>query len=337
MASNAFVVSGEHTDTGMPILENDPHLANQIPCQHMLASLKFNDGRVVSGSMIPGWPSIMIGRSNHLVWGFTASRADTSDMWQETLSEDGTEYLVDGEWRKLEITETVIKTFMGEDVILPVKRTHRGNLISFETLKTNSALLFGGKVPEIPDNGKFYSFAWQGQFIGEDSLGLSKAIFESKDLHEFFDKLDNQPLGQSYKGAGQNTLLADDSGNIGYRMLTTMPERKDKTPFIGNRILDGTTSKHDWTGEVVPMKEMPKLMNPKSGYITSANGRQTSDHALTDYGSTINTHARQRKIDRVLKKKTESGEKFTYQDALDLMHDVSIPDGGFHRQVRLLK
>ena len=162
MASNAYVVSGEHTDTGMPILENDPHLANQLPCQHMLASLKFNDGRVLGGSMIPGWPTVLVGRSNHLAWGFTAARADSSDIWEETLSEDGTEYLVDGEWRKLEISEQVIKTFMGEDKILPVKRTHRGNLITFETLKMNSALLFGSRVPEIPDNGKSYSFAWQG-------------------------------------------------------------------------------------------------------------------------------------------------------------------------------
>jgi len=46
--------------------------------------------------------------------------------------------------------------------------------------------------------------------------------------------------------------MADDSGNIGYRMITTFPERKDKTPFIGNRVLDGTTSAHDWTGKVVP-------------------------------------------------------------------------------------
>ena len=59
----------------------------------------------------------MVGRSDHLTWGFTASRADTSDLWEETLSEDGTEYLVDGEWRKLEISETVIKTFLGEDVV----------------------------------------------------------------------------------------------------------------------------------------------------------------------------------------------------------------------------
>ena len=201
---------------------------------------------------------------------------------------------------------------MGDDLILPVKRTHRGNLISFETLKTSSALLFGSRLPKTPDNGKFYSFAWQGQFIGEDSMGLTKAIFESKDLHEFFDKFDNQPLGQSYKGVGQNTVLADDSGNIGFRMLTTMPERKDKTPFIGNRILDGTTSKHDWTGEVVPMKDMPKVLNPKSGYINSANGRQTSDHALKDYGSTINIPMRHYKIDQVLKERLDSGEKFTY-------------------------
>ena len=160
MASNAFVIAGEHTETGMPILESDPHLANQLPSQHMLTHFEFNDGRILSGSMIPGWPTVIQGKTNHLTWGFTASRVDSSDLWQETLNEDGTEYLVDGEWRKLEISEQVVKVFLGSDVTVPVKKTHRGVLISFETLKKNSALLFGGKVPDVPDNGKFYSFAW---------------------------------------------------------------------------------------------------------------------------------------------------------------------------------
>ena len=67
--------------------------------------------------------------------------------------------------------------------------------------------------------------------------------------------------------------MADTSGNIGYRLITTMPERKNKTPFIGSRVLDGTTSQFDWTGEIVPQKDLPRSLNPKRGYITSANGR----------------------------------------------------------------
>ena len=52
-----------------------------------------------------------------------------------------------------------------------------------------------------------------------------------------------------------------------------MPERKDKTPFVGNRILDGTTSKFDWTGRTLPLKDMPKSLNPEKGYLVTANNR----------------------------------------------------------------
>jgi len=168
----------------------------------MLTSQEWSDGRVLSGSTIPGWPTVLIGKSNHITWGFTAARADSSDLWEETLNEDGTKYYVDGEWRDLEISETVIKTMFGSDKVVPVRKTHRGTLISFETLKANSALLFGTRVPEVPDNGKFYSFAWQGQFIGEDSWGLVKAFQDSKDLVEVFDRFDNSPLGERYHGVG---------------------------------------------------------------------------------------------------------------------------------------
>lgn len=68
-------------------------------------------------------------------------------------------------------------------------------------------------------------------------------------------------------------LLADTSGNIGYRLLMTIPERKDKTPFISNRVLDGTTTTWDWTGKIIPQRDLPRSINPKKGYIVTANGR----------------------------------------------------------------
>lgn len=49
-----------------------------------------------------------------------------------------------------------------------------------------------------------------------------------------------------YRSINMNLVVADNSGDIGYMMLVPFPNRKDKTPFIGNRVLDGTTSAHDW-------------------------------------------------------------------------------------------
>lgn len=160
MASNAFVIHGDHTDTGMPIFENDPHLANQLPSQFILQHMRLPDGRAFHGAATPGFPFVLSGRTPNIAFGVTASRVDTSDLWEETLNEDGTKYLVDGEWRDLEISEKIIKVKFGEDRVLPVRKTHRGVLVSFELLKNNCALLFGGKAPDVPLVDKYYSFAW---------------------------------------------------------------------------------------------------------------------------------------------------------------------------------
>ena len=53
-------------------------------------------------------------------------------------------------------------------------------------------------------------------------------------------------------------ILADKVGNIGFITLSTLPIRKDETPYIGTRVLDGRTSEHDWVpNKVVPMGDLP--------------------------------------------------------------------------------
>jgi len=108
-ASNNWVVHGDHTETGMPLFASDPHLSNGLPTHWLLYNLRFPDGRIVSGAQLAGVPGIGIGRSNNIAWGCTTSRVDTADLWQEKLSEDGTKYNVDGEWRKLDVIQEVIK------------------------------------------------------------------------------------------------------------------------------------------------------------------------------------------------------------------------------------
>ena len=67
-----------------------------------------------------------------------------------------------------------------------------------------------------------------------------------KDLMAKFNDLG----GNGYRSVPMNLVMADNSGDIGYIMLVSFPNRKDKTPFIGNRVLDGTTSAFDWEGLV---------------------------------------------------------------------------------------
>lgn len=66
--------------------------------------------------------------------------------------------------------------------------------------------------------------------------------------------------------------MADNEGNIGYLLINDMPERKSNKPYVGCKVIDGTTSKNDWIGYKKP-RNMPRVVNPKKGYIVTANNR----------------------------------------------------------------
>ncbi len=86
-------------------------------------------------------------------------------------------------------------------------------------------------------------------------------VYKAKDIPELFKFLDGE-FGDQYKGLGKNAIFADTKGNIGYKLIMSIPERVDKTPFIGSRVLDGTTTRFDWTGRVIDLKDLPYSINP---------------------------------------------------------------------------
>ena len=81
MASDNWVIHGDHTETGMPLFANDPQLANTLPSAWLLYHLEGPDGRILSGGQLPGAFGIGIGRTKDIVWGCTTSRVDTADLW----------------------------------------------------------------------------------------------------------------------------------------------------------------------------------------------------------------------------------------------------------------
>ena len=68
-------------------------------------------------------------------------------------------------------------------------------------------------------------------------------------------------LEDGYRGIPANFVMADDSGDIGYVMLMAFPNRRDKTPYIGNRVLNGEVTDYDWDG-LVPGSKLPQSYNP---------------------------------------------------------------------------
>ena len=75
-------------------------------------------------------------------------------------------------------------------------------------------------------------------------------------------------------GYCSNVIFVDFKGNIGYQLFASVPIRQDKTPYIGQRVLDGTTSDFDWDwGNTTRFKDLPRSKNPQRGYIINSNNR----------------------------------------------------------------
>ena len=66
--------------------------------------------------------------------------------------------------------------------------------------------------------------------------------------------------------------MAYRNGDIAYFLATNSAIRKHNKPYTGCKVLDGTTSENDWVGYIKP-EDLPRIVNPKKGYIVTANNR----------------------------------------------------------------
>ncbi|MEN8197837.1 MAG: penicillin acylase family protein, partial [Pseudomonadota bacterium] len=83
-ASNAWVLAGERSATGAPILANDPHLGFTAPNTWYLARIETPELTVI-GATAPGVPFAILGHNGHVAWGMTSTGGDTQDLFVETV------------------------------------------------------------------------------------------------------------------------------------------------------------------------------------------------------------------------------------------------------------
>jgi penicillin amidase len=290
--SNNWVVSGEHTTTGKPLLSNDMHLPHEVPSvwyeSHLTAP-----GLDVAGVTLAGVPFIVVGHNQRIGWGFTNLDPATYDLYIENLN-DKDEYQTPSGWQNLQHRREVINVRNKQKIVIDVPLTRHGPIIS-------------------------------DVFPGENrKLALRWTLYEPGIISLPFLDVDRAQNWDDFKRAisrfgfsSQNAVYADVDGHIGYLATGKIPTRAIASAGVP---VSGVDDVHEWIG-FIPFDQMPSVFDPPTGIIATANGRVTVDNYPYQVALEWVFGARTQRIYEVL----ESGKKFGTADMLALQTDVASP------------
>jgi penicillin amidase len=309
--SNNWVVSGQHTVSGKPLLSNDMHLNHQMPNLWFEAHLKIHDGTSnetkaapnsaittgnfdVAGVTLPGIPFVIVGHNQRIGWGFTNVGPTVEDDYIEEFNAQG-QYKTPGGWRDAQHRQETIHVKGKPDVTFDVVTTRHGPIIN-DLLPTEL----------IPGDTRKIALRWTLQ----DGEGQ---VFFDVDSAQYWDEF--RKAFSTFGAPGQNVMYGDVDGHIGYQATGRVPIRASGD---GSLPVSGSDDAHEWKGWI-PFDQMPHVYDPPGGILATANGRITPEGYKYSISTDWDAPWRTDRIYRVL----ESGKKFAPADMLALQMDVS--------------
>ena len=256
LGSNNWVVSGARSASGKPLLANDPHLGLSAPPVWYFAHIDAPGMRVI-GATLPGVPGVILGRNERIAWGFTNTGPDVQDLYLEKLDNSGGYVSPDGS-RPFQVVDEVIRVKGAEAERLRVRISRHGPVIS-DVLRA--------ALDETP-RGYVMAFAWTG--LAEDDRTVQAALkfARARDWDGFLAG------ARDINAPQQNVVYADVDGNIGFVAAGRVPRRKPANDLQGMAPAPGWLDKYDWDG-YLPFEQLPRLFNPASGSVVTANHRIT--------------------------------------------------------------
>ena len=317
IGSNSWVVSGEHTASGKPLLANDPHLGISAPgiwaqvglrCATVDEACPYD----VSGFSFAGFPGVVIGHNADLAWGLTTMGADVTDFFLERVDGDAT---VRGDDRAPITTRTeVIEVNGGDDVTIEVRQSVHGPIVS-GVLDVDAV----GDAPtpdEVSGRGYEVALAWTALAPGHTADAIL-AMDVAKDAS------DVARVGRLLDVPSQNIVFATTDGHIGYQAPGRIPVRqqvKGAVPSDGTWPRPGWDPAYDWQGYVDP-EQMPRALDPVEGFVVAANQAVTPQGVGPVLGRDFDYGYRAQRVRTVLTTAISRGEKIDVADASTLQTD----------------
>ncbi|MGE0658908.1 MAG: penicillin acylase family protein [Reyranellaceae bacterium] len=255
MASNEWVLAGNQTQTGLPLLANDPHLGFDAPATWYLARL-VGPGFDIRGATSPGSAGVVLGHNTRIGWGFTTTNLDSQDLFVEKIDPTNPDrYVTPDGVTPFKIRDEIIRIRNGGEVKLRVRETRHGPVVS--------DLLAGVPGPAIVEPGHVLALQAVALDAADTSVEALSKVNLAQDWQQFQDAL------RLYVGPMQNIVYADTSGNIGFTSPGRIPLRRNGD---GSLPAPGWNGEYDWTG-IVPFDQLPRAFNPPAGRLVNANAQ----------------------------------------------------------------
>ncbi len=257
IGSNNWVVNGSNTTSGKPLLANDPHLSLAAPAIWYLTKQKA-PGIEVSGATLPGAPSVILGRTNGVAWGFTNTGPDVQDLYLEEINGKGEARTPDG-WQKLATRTEAFKVKGESDVRITVRESRHGPIISDVHSPTANAI----------NREKFaISMRWTALDHDNQSVLIAQRMNKAQTVAELKESL------RGYVAPQQNVVMADTLGNTSFIAPARVPIRKPDNDINGLAPSPGWDRKYDWADSLT-FEQMPQ--QTVAGYLATANNRIVDD------------------------------------------------------------
>jgi acyl-homoserine-lactone acylase len=241
--SNGFAIASSKTESGNAILYINPHTTFYFrPEVHVNSE----EGLNVYGAVTWGQFFIYQGFNEHCGWMHTSSNVDVSDMYAEQLKKQGSNYVYkyNGKWLPVKQKNITLR-YKNENGLQSVRIktyfTHHGPIMAKR----------GNQIISVKSNNR-------------DIKGLMQSWLrtKAKGLEDY------KKVMELKANTSNNTVFADNKGNIAYWHGNFVPRRNNK--FNWGQVMDGTTSATEWTG-LHAVNEIVHVYNPATGWIQNCN------------------------------------------------------------------
>ena len=293
IGSNNWVVSGEKSTSGAPMVASDPHIAfGAVSCWYEvhLSGPEMN----VAGAGYAGVPGIVFGRNETLAWGVTNNICSQRDIYREQERPDRPgHFRLDDEWHpaKQETVEIAVK---GEDACaITITRTHNGPIVDEllpEPLRTTDKV----------------STRWLGTGFG-DEITCMLDLAAARNSNEAREAL------RDWIVPTWSYVFGDVEGHISYQAVGRIPIREQ----WNRELRPGWDPAHQWRG-FIPYDALPAVSDPDEGYARSANNRTAPEDYPYPLSGTWSSGYRALRIRQMLEEK----QQFSREDFARMQTDT---------------